>query len=216
MCGQCIHACPVGAIHEHEQIDEFLAAVADPDKIVVTQIAPAVRVAIGEEVGMATGEMPMDKFVAGLRRIGIDYVLRHQLHRRPDHHRGGQRAAEARQGGRHAADVHLLQPRLDQIHARHFYPDLLPNLSTCKSPQQMFGALAKTYYAEKADIDPTDIFSVSIMPCTAKKFESRAPGDERQRLPRRRRGAHHQGAGRMIRQSGIDFAKLPRAAASTP
>jgi len=174
VCGQCIHACPVGAIHEHEQIDEFLAAVADPDKIVITQIAPAVRVAIGDEVGMATGEMPMGKLVAGLRRIGIDYVLHTNFTADLTIlEEGNELLRRVKEGGKLPMFTSCSPGWINFCET--FFPDLLDNLSTCKSPQQMFGSLAKTYWAEKMEIDPSRIYSVSIMPCTAKKFEAARP-----------------------------------------
>ncbi|NLV16562.1 MAG: 4Fe-4S binding protein [Syntrophomonadaceae bacterium] len=175
LCGQCIHACPVGAIYENEQIDEFLAAVADPDKVVVTQIAPAVRLAIAELVGMNSGELDMEVFVGGLRQLGFDYVL---------HTNFTADLTILEEGHELLSRLTTGQGQLPMFTScspgwinfcETFYPDLLDNLSTCKSPQQMFGALVKTYWAEKMGIDPSKIYSVSIMPCTAKKFEAARP-----------------------------------------
>jgi len=174
VCGQCSLACPVGAIIENEEMDKFLAAVEDPEKIVITQIAPAVRVAVAEAVGMDTGSLDMLKFVAGLKQLGFDYVFHTNF----------------------TADLTIIEEGNELLKRlttcgtlpmitscspgwinfiETFYPDKLDHLSTCKSPQQMFGALAKTYWAEKMGVDPAKIYSVSIMPCTAKKFEAARP-----------------------------------------
>ncbi|HNX93371.1 MAG TPA: [FeFe] hydrogenase, group A, partial [Syntrophomonas sp.] len=174
MCGQCIHACPVGAIAGREQINEFLAAAADPDKVVVTQIAPAVRLAIAEAFGARSDQLRMEQLVTALRMLGFDHVLNTNF----------------------AADLTIMeegQELLERINnhgtlpmftsccpawvrfAEVFYPSHLDHLSTCKSPQQMFGALVKTYWADKMGISPNKIFSVSIMPCTAKKYEAVRP-----------------------------------------
>ncbi len=208
MCGQCIHACPVGAIGEIENIDQFLAAVADPDTIVVTQIAPAVRVAIAEEIGMATGELPMEVFVNGLRQIGFDHVLHTNFTADLTIlEEGNELLKRVKEGGTLPMFTSCSPGWINFCET--FYPDLLDNLSTCKSPQQMFGALVKTYWAEKMNIDPSKIFSVSIMPCVAKKFEADRPEmydsgykDVDIVLTTRE-------IGRLFRQSGIDFSKLP-------
>lgn len=207
MCGQCIHACPVGAIGEVEEIDKLLAAIADPDTVVVTQIAPAVRVAIGEEVGMATGDMPMEVFAAGLRQIGFDYVLHTNFTADLTIlEEGNELLKRLKEGGTLPMFTSCSPGWINFCET--FYPDLLDNLSTCKSPQQMFGALAKTYWADKMEIDPAKIYSVSIMPCTAKKFECSRPemNDSGYRdvdlvLTTRE-------IGRLFRMSGIDFDKL--------
>ena len=174
MCGQCIHACPVGAIAGREQINEFLAAVANPNKVVVTQIAPAVRLAVAEAFECESNQLRMGQLVNGLKMLGFDHVLHTNF----------------------AADLTIIeeaQELLERINnhgtlpmitsccpawvrfAEVFYPGYLDHLSTCKSPQQMFGALVKTYWADKMDISPNKIFSVSIMPCTAKKYEAVRP-----------------------------------------
>lgn len=208
MCGQCIHACPVGAIGEIESIDKFLAAVADPETVVVTQIAPAVRVAIAEEIGMATGELPMDVFVNGLRQIGFDYVLHTNFTADLTiMEEGHELLKRVKEGGTLPMFTSCSPGWINFCET--FYPDLLDHLSTCKSPQQMFGALVKTYWAEKMNINPAKIFSVSIMPCVAKKFEATRP-------EMRDSGCQDvdivlttREIGRLFRQSGIDFSKLP-------
>ncbi|MDD3268623.1 MAG: NADH-dependent [FeFe] hydrogenase, group A6 [Syntrophomonadaceae bacterium] len=210
MCGQCIHACPVGAIGENEQIDEFLAALADPNKIVVTQIAPAVRVAIAEEIGMTTGDMPMNVFVQGLRQIGFDYVLHTNFTADLTiMEEGNELLKRLKEGGTLPMFTSCSPGWINFCET--FYPDLTNNLSTCKSPQQMFGSLVKTYWADKMGIDPANIYSVSIMPCVAKKFEAARPEmcssgyrDVDLVLTTRE-------IGRLFRMSGLDFNKLPGA-----
>lgn len=174
MCGQCIHACPVGAIYEHENIDDFISALADPNKIVVTQIAPAVRLAVAEEIGKETGDLPMEKLVTALRNIGFDYVLHTNFSADLTIMEEGNELLERINEGGTLPMFTSCCPswvRFTEI----FYPDLLDNLSSCKSPQQMFGSLVKTYWAEKMGVDPAKIYSVSIMPCTAKKYEAQRP-----------------------------------------
>lgn len=171
MCGQCALACPVGAIVENEQIDEFIAAVADPDKVVITQIAPAVRVAVAEEVGIDTGSLDMLKFVSMLKQIGFDYVFHTNFTADLTIlEEGNELLQRLKEGGVLPMLTSCSPGWINFIET--FYPDQLDHLSTCKSPQQMFGPLAKTYWAEKMGIDPAKIYSVSIMPCTAKKFEA--------------------------------------------
>ncbi len=207
MCGQCVHACPVGAIGEVEEIDKLLAAIADPDKVVVTQIAPAVRTAIGEEVGMKTGDMSMEVFAAGLRQVGFDYVLHTNFTADLTILEEGNELLQRLKEGGTLPMFTSCSPGWINF-CETYYPDLLDNLSTCKSPQQMFGSLVKTYWADKMGIDPAKIYSVSIMPCTAKKFEASRPemNDSGYRdvdlvLTTRE-------IGRLFRMSGIDFDKL--------
>jgi NADH-quinone oxidoreductase subunit G len=169
-CGQCILACPTGAIHEVYHVNQVIQAINDPDTHVVIQTAPAVRVAIGEEFGAPLGMNLEKKIVTALRKMGADKVFDTNF----------------------TADLTIIEEGTEFINrinhqgvlpiitscspgwikfAEHNYPELLPNISTCKSPQQMFGTLAKTYYAEKEELSPDKIVSVSIMPCTAKKYE---------------------------------------------
>ncbi|MGR6836886.1 NADH-dependent [FeFe] hydrogenase, group A6 [Syntrophomonas erecta] len=208
MCGQCIHACPVGAIYENEQVDELLAAIADPDKVVVTQIAPAVRVAIGEEVGMKTGDMPMEVLVAGLRQVGFDYVLHTNFTADLTILEEGNELLKRLNEGGTLPMFTSCSPGWINF-CETFYPDLVDNLSTCKSPQQMFGALVKTYWAEKMNIDPANIYSVSIMPCTAKKFEASRPEMQDSGYRDVDLVLTTREIGRLFRMSGLDFNKLP-------
>ncbi len=179
-CGQCVAHCPTGALYEKYFIEDVWKAIDAPDKIVVIQTAPAIRAALGEEFGYPPGTRVTKKMVTALRLMGFDYVFDTQF----------------------AADLTIMEEGYELLHRlkkilvnkenvalpmmtscspgwikfqEHFFPDLLPNLSTCKSPQQMFGAVLKTYWAEKMKIDPKNIVSVSVMPCTAKKFEAIRP-----------------------------------------
>lgn len=207
MCGQCIHACPVGAIHENEEIDKFLAAVADPDKIVVTQMAPAVRVAIGEEVGMQTGDMDMNVLVTALRQIGFDYILHTNFTADLTIlEEGNELLKRVKEGGKLPMFTSCSPGWINFCET--YYPDLLDNLSTCKSPQQMFGALVKTYWAEKIGIDPSKIYSVSIMPCTAKKFEAARPEMNSSGYRDVDLVLTTRELGRLFRMTGLDFSRI--------
>ncbi|MCW3490137.1 NADH-dependent [FeFe] hydrogenase, group A6 [Dethiobacter alkaliphilus] len=173
-CGQCATTCPVGAIYEKSVVDDVWQAIADPNKHVVVQAAPAVQVSIAEALGLEPGTPMTGKMAAALRRLGFDRVFTTEF----------------------TADLTILEEGTELLgrlknngalplitscspgwikFIEHNFPELLENLSTCKSPQQMFGALAKTYYAEKNGIDPSKIYSVSLMPCTAKKYEAARP-----------------------------------------
>jgi NADH-quinone oxidoreductase subunit G len=207
MCGQCIHACPVGAIGEVEDIDKLMAAIADPDTIVVTQIAPAVRLALGEEIGMATGELPMDIFVAGLRQIGFDHVLHTNFTADLTILEEGNELLQRLTTGGTLPMFTSCSPGWINF-CETFYPDLLDNLSTCKSPQQMFGSLVKTYWADKMDIPAKKIFSVSIMPCIAKKFEAARPEMNASGYQDVDIVLTTREIGKLLRRSGLDFKKL--------
>jgi NADH-quinone oxidoreductase subunit G len=207
MCGQCIHACPVGAIGEVEDIDKLMAAIADPDTIVVTQIAPAVRLALGEEIGMATGELPMDIFVAGLRQIGFDHVLHTNFTADLTILEEGNELLQRLTTGGTLPMFTSCSPGWINF-CETFYPDLLDNLSTCKSPQQMFGSLVKTYWADKMEIPAKKIFSVSIMPCIAKKFEAARPEMNASGYQDVDIVLTTREIGKLLRRSGLDFKKL--------
>ena len=186
-CGQCAAVCPVGAITEQDQIDEVWAALDDPNKHVVVQTAPAIRAALGECFGYPPGTLVTGKMVAALRRLGFDGVFDTNFTADLTIIEEGtelltrlKKALVDKEHGGACPCSPAARPGWIKF-IEHFYPDMLPNLSTCKSPQQMFGAVAKTYYAQKLGKKPEDIFVVSVMPCTAKKFEAPAAGDERQR-----------------------------------
>ncbi len=173
-CGQCIMVCPTGALKEQTVVDRVRQALNDPEVVVIAQTAPAIRVTIGEAMGMPAGTISTGKMVTGLRQLGFDTVFDTDF----------------------AADLTIMEEASELAHRvknngvlpmmtscspgwikfiEQFYPSLIPNLSTCKSPHQMLGAVIKSYYAEKENIDPKKIFNVSIMPCTAKKFEAQRP-----------------------------------------
>ena len=173
-CGQCALVCPTGAIVERDDTAMVFEEIADPEKVVIVQTAPAIRVGIGEAMGMDPGSLVTGQMVAGLRRLGFSKVFDTQF----------------------TADLTILEEGHELIKritskgvlpmitscspgwikfAEHFFPNSLAHLSTCKSPQQMFGSVAKTYYAAKLGIDPRKIVVVSVMPCTAKKYEAKRP-----------------------------------------
>lgn len=202
-CGQCVIACPTGTIHEVYHINRVISAIENPEKHVVVQTAPAVRVAIGEAFGAEPGLNFEGKMVTALKLMGVDQVFDTNF----------------------TADLTILEEGTEFIHrftsggvlplitscspgwikfAEHHFPESLENLSTCKSPQQMFGALSKTYYADKMGIDRERIYTVSIMPCTAKKYEMERPemaGDVDAVLTTRE-------FAKLIKTYGIDFLKL--------
>ncbi len=207
-CGQCINVCPVGALREKDDTERVWDALHNSQAHVVVQVAPAVRAALGEEFGMRAGSLVTGKLVTALRKLGFDQVFDTQF----------------------AADVTIMEEGYEFIgrlkknenlplitscspgwigYCEHYYPEMLPHVSSCKSPQQMFGALAKTYYAERAGISAAKIFSVSVMPCTAKKTE--AARDEMQSSGYRDVDAvlTTRELANMIREAGLDFANLP-------
>lgn len=207
-CGQCASVCPTGAIVERDDTEKVWDAINDPDKIVIVQTAPSVRVAIGEELGMEPGSIVTGKMVAALRHLGFDKVFDTDFSADLTIMEEGYEFLDRLQNGGLLPMITSCSPGwVNMIELK--YPELLDHLSTAKSPQQMFGAIAKTYYPEKADIDPAKIVSVSVMPCTAKKAEAARPEmcDSGYRdvdivITTRE-------LGRMIREAGIDFKNLP-------
>ncbi|MBC7341958.1 MAG: iron hydrogenase small subunit [Clostridia bacterium] len=203
-CGQCIHACPVGAIKEKDDTARVWEALSDPTKHVVVQTAPATRVSLGEELKLPPGSIVTGKMVAALRRLGFDRVFDTDFTADLTIIEEGNELIERLTHGGVLPMFTSCSPGWIKF-LEHFYPEFIPNVSTCKSPQQMFGPLAKTYYAQKAGIDPKDMFVVSIMPCTAKKYECTRPEmfasgyqDVDVVLTVRE-------LGRMIREAGINF-----------
>ena len=173
-CGQCINRCPTGALKGNDPSAEIWKAIYDPTKHVVVQTAPAVRAAIGEEFGMPAGSRVTGKMVTALKMLGFDRVMDTDFTADLTIMEEGSELIKRVTEGGVLPQITSCSPGWIKF-IEYYYPELLPHLSTCKSPQQMFGALAKTYYAEKMGIDPANIVSVSIMPCTAKKFECERP-----------------------------------------
>lgn len=207
-CGQCIVNCPTGALTEKDCTNEVFNALNDPTKHVVVHTAPAIRATLGECFDMPIGTNVKGKMVAALRRLGFDQVFDTDF----------------------GADLTIMEEAnefLDRVNnggvlpmitscspgwikfCEHYYPDLLPHLSTCKSPQQMTGAIIKSWYAEKNNINPKDIIVVSIMPCTAKKFEIGREDQDGAGLPDTDYVLTTRELSRMIKRSHIDFVNLP-------
>ncbi len=208
-CGQCINVCPTGALTEKSYINEILEAIADPDKYVVVQTAPSVRAALGEEFGMPIGTNVEGKMAAALRRLGFTKVFDTDFGADMTIMEEATEFLDRVQNGGKLPIITSCSPGWVKF-CEHYHPEFIENLSSCKSPQQMTGALIKTWYAEKEGIDPKNIVSISVMPCTAKKFET---------------NRDHQSAveglqdvdfslttrelARMIKMAKIDFVNLP-------
>ena len=207
-CGQCIAVCPTGALYEKSYIDQVLAAIADPAKHVVVQTAPSVRVGLGEEFGLPIGTDVEGKMAAALRRIGFDKVFDTDFGADLTIMEEANEFVERVKNGGVLPMITSCSPGWVK-YCEHYYPDQLAHLSTCKSPQQMQGAVTKTYYAKKMGIDPKDIVSVSVMPCTAKKFEIGRDGQEAAGVKDVDYVLTTRELARMIKKVGIDFNSLP-------
>jgi len=228
-CGQCALVCPTGAITEKSAVSEVWNALHNPEKVVLVQTAPAIRVGIGEAMGMADGSLVTGKMVAGLRKLGFSKVFDTNFTADLTIIEEGNELIKRIKTGGVLPMITSCSPGWIKF-IEHFYPKSLAHLSSCKSPQQMFGAIAKTYYAEKTGIDPRNIVVVSIMPCTAKKFEARRPEMD---------GAFHywkekvtltedehfydidavlttRELARMFKETGIDFTHLPEEQFDSP
>ncbi len=208
-CGQCIVVCPTGAIAEKDDTDKVWAALADPTKHVVVQTAPSIRATLGECFNMPIGTNVQGKMVAAARRLGFDKVFDTDF----------------------AADLTIMEEATEFLHrftsegsamplitscspgwvkyCETYFPEFIPNLSSCKSPQQMFGAVAKTYYAQKMGLDPKDIVVVAVMPCVAKKFEVGRPDQSAAGVPDVDVAITTREFARMIEKAGIQFNRLP-------
>ena len=206
-CGQCIQACPTGALHEKETINDVWVKLKDPDAYVVVQTAPAVRVALGEEFGMPIGTNVTGKMVTALKRLGFDKVFDTNTGADFTIMEEANEFVERFKANDNLPMITSCSPGWVKYIEMN-YPELLPHLSTCKSPHQMFGALVKTYFAKREGIDPSKIYMVSVMPCIAKKFE-------RQREEMQNDGFYDvdnvittRELSRMIKQANIEFTEL--------
>ena len=207
-CGQCIVACPVGALREKDDTDKAWEAIHDESKYVVVQTAPAVRAALGEEFGMDIGTPVTGKMVAALRRLGFTKVFDTDTGADLTIMEEGTEVIDRITNGGKLPVITSCSPGWVKF-CEHNYPEFLDNLSSAKSPHEMFGAVIKSYYAEKEGIDPASIVNVSIMPCTAKKFEAAREEMENDGLRDVDIVLTTRELARMIKQAGIDFVNLP-------
>ena len=207
-CGQCIAVCPTGALQEKENIDDVFAALSDPTKIVLVQTAPAVRAALGEAFGMPIGTDVEGKMAAALRRLGFDKVFDTNFGADLTIMEEASEFVDRVKNGGKLPMITSCSPGWVK-YCEHYYPEFTENLSSCKSPQQMFGAIAKSYWAEKEGIDPKNIVMVSVMPCTAKKFEIGRPDQDANGMPDVDIAITTRELARMIKRAGILFNELP-------
>ena len=206
-CGQCIEACPTGALHEKESIKEVWARLKDPDTFTVVQTAPAVRVALGEEFDMPIGTNVKGKMVTSLKRLGFDKVFDTNTGADLTIMEEANEFVERFQNKECLPMITSCSPGWVRF-AEKNYPELLPHLSTCKSPHQMFGAIVKSYYAKKYKIDPSKIYMVSVMPCIAKKYECTREEMEVDGLRDVDSVITTRELARMIKQANIEFTNL--------
>ena len=207
-CGQCIVNCPTGAIYEKDDTAKVLEAINDPEKFVVVHTAPSIRVTLGECFGMHIGTNVQGKMVAALRRLGFDKVFDTDFGADLTIVEEANEFLGRVQNGGVLPMITSCSPGWIK-YCEHYYPDMLDHLSTCKSPQQMSGAIIKTWYAEKMGIDPKDIGVVGIMPCTAKKFETKRDDQAASGYPDVDYSLTTRELGRMIESAGIYFKHLP-------
>lgn len=207
-CGQCINVCPTGALQEHSSLDELWEIMKRPNRHLVVQTAPAVRAALGEEFGMPFGTDVTGKMVTALRMIGFDKVFDTDTGADLTIMEEGTELLQRLKTGENLPLITSCSPGWIKF-CEHFFPDMLDNLSSCKSPHEMLGAMIKSYYAEKEGLDPADVVVISVMPCTAKKFEAQreelaATGYQDVDLVLTTREL-----AKAIQAFGIDFAALP-------
>lgn len=208
-CGQCITVCPTGAIYEKTCIDEVAAALSDPSKYVIVQTAPAVRAALGEEFGYPIGTNTEGQMAAALRRLGFDKVFDTNFSADLTIMEEAYEFLDRVKNGGRLPLITSCSPGWIK-YCEHYFPDMTENLSSCKSPQQMFGAIAKSYYAKKLGLKPEDIVSVSVMPCTAKKFEIGRDNQAANEVPDVDYSMTTRELARIIRRAGLRFAELPK------
>ena len=207
-CGQCIAVCPTGALHEREEIDNVREAIADPEKVVIVAPAPAVRAAIGEEFGNPVGTNTEGKMFTALRMLGFDKVF--DVNFAADltiMEEANELVERVKEGGKLPMFTSCSSGWIRYV--EYYYPELIPNLSSCKSPMQMFGATVKTYYAQKEGIDPKNIYVVGVMPCTAKKFERTRDDQSASGYPDIDAVLTTRELAKMIRTAGILYNELP-------
>lgn len=214
-CGQCIVGCPTGALTEHSYLDDVVAAIADPNKLVVVQHAPSVSVTLAEEFGAEPGQDVDGKMVAALRRIGFDRVFDTSFTADLTIMEEASELAQRVATGGTLPMFTSCSPGWIKF-VEQFYPEFIPNLSTCKSPQQMMGAVIKSYFAEREKIDKDRIVSVSIMPCTAKKFECSRPEMAPEHIPDVDYVLTTREAAQLLRRFGIDLLAMTPQSADTP
>ena len=207
-CGQCTVVCPTGALVEKDDTDKIWAALADPDKHVVVQTAPSIRATLGECFGMPIGTNVEGKMVASLRRLGFDKIFDTDFAADLTIVEEANELVERIKNNGTLPMITSCSPGWVKF-CEYYYPDMLEHLSTCKSPQQMAGAVIKTYYADKMGIDPKDIVSVSVMPCTAKKFEIGREDQSAAGVPDVDIAITTRELSRMIMRAGINFTNLP-------
>ena len=207
-CGQCIISCPTGALTEKDDTDKVIDAINDPEKVVIVQTAPAVRAALGEEFGLPIGTGVEGKMVAALRRLGFDKVFDTDVAADLTIMEEGTEFIDRVKNGGVLPMITSCSPGWINF-CEMYHPNMIPNLSSCKSPQQMFGAVLKTYYAEKHGIDPKNIVSVSVMPCTAKKYEILRDDENAAGVPDLDITITTRELARMIKKARIEFTKLP-------
>lgn len=214
-CGQCIVNCPTGALYEKDDTDKVYAALADPKKTVIVQTAPSIRVTLGESFGMPIGSIVTGKMVAALRRLGFDKVFDTDYSADLTIMEEANELLERVQNGGVLPMITSCSPGWIRF-CEQYHPDMIPNLSTCKSPQQMFGAVLKTWYAEQNNLKPEDIVSVAIMPCTAKKFEVGREYQNAAGVPDVDIALTTRELARMIDRAHINFNLLPDEAFDNP
>ena len=207
-CGQCTAVCPTGALTERDDTDKVWAAINDPDKYVVVQTAPSIRATLGECFGMPIGTNVEGKMVAALRRLGFDKVFDTDFAADLTIVEEANELVERIKNGGTLPMITSCSPGWVKF-CEYYYPDMISHLSTCKSPQQMAGAVIKTYYAQKMGIDPEKIVSVSVMPCTAKKFEIGRDDQSAAGVPDVDVALTTRELARMIQRAGLNFTALP-------
>ena len=207
-CGRCIAVCPVGALSEKDFTDNVFAAIADPNKYVIVQTAPAVRAGLGEEFGYPIGTNVEGKMAAALHRLGFDNVFDTDWGADLTIMEEATEFVDRFKNGGKLPMMTSCSPGWVK-YCEHYFPDMIDNLSSCKSPHQMLGAMAKTYYAEKIGKKPEDIIVVSVMPCTAKKFECQRDDQNAAGVPDVDYVLTTRELARMIRRAGIKFTSLP-------